>query len=168
MAANDEALEQDARDLFVQAARRSEVGWLVVGSQSQPVWWLWADDALTIVTGDGEQPDPGLVDGGLVTVLARSKDERSRLVSVSCRSVLVTRGSPRWRELAPIVKGKRLNAADHDIDAWSAQIWTLHPEGRAVERPDTMSDDAHRAPPIATPATTLQRRPLMIGRRPRR
>lgn len=168
MAASDEALERDAREVFEQAARRSEVGWLVVGSQPQPVWWLWVDGSLTIATGDGEQPDPGLTDGDLVTVITRSKDERSRLVSVSCRSVLVPRDSPRWPQLAAIVKGKRLNATEHDVTTWSAQLWTLHPEGPARERPDTMSEDAHRAPPATTPATTLQRRPLMIGRRPRR
>jgi hypothetical protein len=162
-----------ATALFVEAARKGEVGWLELGDgRTQPVWWACGDQTLALVTGGLEQPDPGLVDGVTVTALARSKDKGSRLVTVTCEVRELRPGSSDWNDAAQQLQPKRLNSPDGAAaaDRWQREcrIWLLTPTGRVLEAPGAMSADAHRHEPQPTPATTIGKLPLMIGRRPRR
>ena len=159
--------------LFVEAVRKSEVGWLrVADAREQPVWWVWHDDALVMVTGGQEQPDPGLVDGGTVVVIARSKDKGARLVSATCRVASLPTGSDDYQAMATALHGKRLNSPDGGaaVDRWRREsvLWRLSPDGDVVEAPGAMSADSHRREPTPTSATTRGKAPLVIGRRARR
>lgn len=155
--------------LVAEAAKKSDLLW--VGPRDEvprPLWHIWYGDAVLVVTGGLEQPDPGLEHGSTVTLLLRSKDKGTRLLTVPAAVQRVTADSAEWEELAAALHAKRLNSPDGDaaIDRWRREsaVWRLVPTGDLVEGPDAMSDSSHRAEPLPTPATTSTRRPFHLGR----
>jgi hypothetical protein len=81
-------------------------------------------------------------------------------------------GDGQWAEVAEALHTKRLNAPDGDeaLERWrrTSDVWLLVPTADAVEEPGRMSDDAHRAEPVATEATSRTPQPLALHRTPRR
>jgi len=63
----------------------------------------------------------------------------------------------------------RLNLADLSTaaDGWdgTSVVRRIVPTGELVEGPGNLSDDAHRATPLPTPATTRGRLPRVLHRR---
>ncbi|SEF83190.1 hypothetical protein SAMN05216223_102182 [Actinacidiphila yanglinensis] len=145
--------------LVEEATKKSGLVWV----NGQAVWHLWLDGGLHLVCGPGEQPVPGLTDGGTATVTVRSKDKGGRLVTWTARvEVLAPHGEP-WEAAVGELKGKRLNAVDAEAvpSRWAAdcQVFRLAPAGPVPEHPGAMPDGSGAAAPVPTPATTRQAAP---------
>ena len=57
--------------LVEEAMKKASVAWLTVDDARYPVWCLWVDDSLYVVSGPGEQPAPGLAGASAAQVTAR-------------------------------------------------------------------------------------------------
>ncbi|WP_405906758.1 hypothetical protein OG742_15065 [Streptomyces sp. NBC_00828] len=144
------------------------------GAPSRALWHVWHDGGVCLIgDGPGEQPLPGLVDGGDAVVTVRSKDKGGRLVSWAAKVVELTPASPEWEEAVAELKGKRLNAPDGEAmtGRWAREcrVLRLEPTGGTSELPD----GSLSAPPLPTPATTRQPAPgalpgLLFKKRKRR
>ncbi|WP_442811183.1 hypothetical protein [Streptomyces sp. NBC_00481] len=144
------------------------------GVPSRALWHVWHEGAACVVgDGPGEQPLPGLVDGGSAVVTVRSKDKGGRLVSWAASVVELAPDSPEWEAAVSELKGKRLNAPDGEAmpARWAREcrVLRLRPTGTTLPLPD--DDLAER--PAPTPATTRRPIPaavprLLFGRRKRR
>ncbi|MEW2129478.1 hypothetical protein [Streptomyces sp. NPDC005435] len=162
--------ELPGQDLFDQAlieeaTKKSGLIW-VRGAEvaaARPLWHVWHEGAACLIgDGPGEQPLPGLTDGGRAEVTVRSKDKGGRLVSWPATVHALAPGSPEWEATVAELKGKRLNAPDSETmtERWAREcrVVRLVPTG-AVEPPPTGS---LAAPPLPTPATTRQPIPAAL------
>lgn len=156
--------------LIEEATKKSGLVWV----DGQALWHVWVDGAMCVVGGPGEQPLPGLVDGGTATVTVRSKDKGGRLVGWSARvSLLEPRGAA-WEAAVAELKGKRLNAPDGEgvVDRWAreCEVFRLEPGGGEVSV--AAPEGSGAAVPVVTPATTRQPVPAglprLLARRSRR
>lgn len=97
--------------LVAEVMKKAAIVWLTVDdAPAHPVWCLGIGDALYLVTGEGEQPAPGLADGTAVRVGARG-DHGGRIVTWATVAERIAPGSETWESVAPALAGKRLNAA---------------------------------------------------------
>jgi hypothetical protein len=98
--------------LIAEATRKSAVVWIAVddGPQQHPVWQVWHEDRMYVVTGGLEQPLPA---GERAVVAVRSKDRQADLL---VRWVAVVAPVPpataQWDEVVPLLHAARLNAPD--------------------------------------------------------
>ncbi|WP_329597428.1 hypothetical protein OIE43_14410 [Streptomyces pseudovenezuelae] len=151
------------RALVEEATKKSGLIWVEgPGGPARALWHVWHEGAACLVgDGPGEQPLPGLTDGGTAEVTVRSKDKGGRLVSWTATVVEPPPGSEAWQATVGELKGKRLNAPDGEAmtDRWSREcrVLRLEPTGVTAGLPD--GDLA--APPLPTPATT--REPIPAG-----
>lgn len=147
--------------LVEEATKKSGLVWV----NGRALWHAWVDGAMCVVGGPGEQPLPGLADGGTATVTVRSKDKGGRLVTWVARVGLLTPGGEPWTAAVEELKGKRLNAPDGEEMAgrWAreCEVFRLTPEGVPAERPGAMPTESGAAVPVVTPATT--RHPIPAG-----
>jgi hypothetical protein len=123
---------------------------------------VWHEGAACLVgDGPGEQPLPGLADGGSAEVTVRSKDKGGRLVSFTARVAELAPESERWQAAVAELKGKRLNAPDGEAmpERWAREcrVLRLEPAGPLLPLPDGSLAQA----PLPSPATT--RRPVPAG-----
>jgi hypothetical protein len=146
--------------LVEEATKKSGLVWV----DGQALWHAWVDGAMCVVGGPGEQPLPGLVDGGTASVSVRSKDKGGRLVIWSARVSLLEPGGSAWDAAVAELKGKRLNSPDGEgiTGRWAreCQVFRLTPDGVGPE-PGGMPEGSGAAVPLPTPATT--RRPIPAG-----
>jgi hypothetical protein len=161
--------------LIAELSRKTGVSWLsATGAEERTyaVWHVWHDDALCLVSGGGEQPLPDIDDGARVEVTQRSKDNGGRLVTWVGTASVVPPGSAEWDSITPALVSDRLNLRDLTTaaDEWarSSVVRKVVPTGELVEAPGRLSEDAHRATPAPTPATTRGRLPKVLHRRVRR
>src|SRR5436190_24399569 len=100
--------------LVEEATKKSGLVWVNgPGVPARALWHVWHEGAACVVgDGPGEQPLPGLVDGGEALVTVRSKDKGGRLVTWPAKVVELTPGSSEWEGAVAELKGKRLNASD--------------------------------------------------------
>jgi hypothetical protein len=102
--------------LIEEATRRSGVVWVTPdgSDHAQPVWHLWHDGAMYVVTGGIEQPlNEGQPVASRATVTVRSNaTQADRLVTWVAEVSPVEPGSERWDEVVPLLHAKRLNAPD--------------------------------------------------------
>ena len=151
------------RALVEEATKKSGLVWVKgPGVPARALWHVWHEGAACLVgDGPGEQPLPGLADGGTAEVTVRSKDKGGRLVSWAAKVVELAPGSEAWQAAVGELKGKRLNAPDGDAmtDRWAREcrVLRLEPTGSTVPLPE--GDLA--AAPLPTPATT--REPIPAG-----
>ena len=118
--------------------RKAAVAWLEVpsrgreepGTPAYPVWCLWIEDALYVVTGPDEQEAPGLARAAVVHVSARG-DHGGLILTWPARVSRVRPGTDLWAAVAPQLAAKRLNGPPTPalIDRWarSAVIVRLAP-----------------------------------------
>ncbi|NNN36774.1 hypothetical protein HLK59_41790 [Streptomyces sp. S3(2020)] len=149
--------------LVEEATKKSGLIW-VKGSEgpAQALWHVWHEGAVCLVgDGPGEQPLPGLTDGGAAEITVRSKDKGGRLVAWTAKVVELSSGSEAWDAAVAELKGKRLNAPDGEAmtGRWAREcrVLRLEPTGSTVPLPE---GDLATAP-VATPATT--REPVPAG-----
>ncbi|MFD7713159.1 hypothetical protein ACFV6E_14900 [Streptomyces sp. NPDC059785] len=158
--------------LVEEATKKSGLIWVSGGvpvldgpgreASSRALWHVWHDGAVCLVgDGPGEQPLPGLADGGDAVVTVRSKDKGGRLVSWPAKVVELTPGSAEWEATVGELKGKRLNAPDAETmtERWAGEcrVLRLQPQGGTAALPD----GSLAAPPRPTPVTT--REPVPAG-----
>jgi hypothetical protein len=109
--------------LAAELARRTGVSWLRVGGRTHPVWHVWSDGALCLVSGGDEQPLPDLVEGDLVEVVMRSKDTGGRLLTWAGLVTVVRPGDEEWNATtAALVAGRQ----NHRDPANAPQDWARH------------------------------------------
>ncbi|MDX3308328.1 hypothetical protein ACWGH3_04455 [Streptomyces sp. NPDC054884] len=165
---DEQALVEQAlveRALVEEATKKSGLVWVRGAGETaaRALWHVWHEGAACLVgDGPGEQPLPGLVEGGSAEVTVRSKDKGGRLVSWTARIVQLTPGSKAWEAAVAELKGKRLNAPDGEAmtERWAREcrVLRLEPTGDLAPLPD--GDLA--AAPVATPATTREAAPAAL------
>lgn len=148
--------------LVEEASKKSGLVWV----NGQALWHAWVDGGVCVLGGGpGEQPLPGLVDGGTAAVTVRSKDKGGRLVTWTAGVRRLAARGAEWEAAVAELKGKRLNAPDGEaaVDRWAreCQVFRLTPQGLPVEAPGAMPAGSGAAVPVATPATT--REPIPAG-----
>jgi hypothetical protein len=159
--------------LIAEATRKAGLVWLRYGDHDRalPAWHVWLDGVAYVVSGGGEQPLPGIDRVTEAVVTVPSKDTGARLAAWTARVATLRPDDEAWPAATAALAANRLNARDinDQVARWAREsvVTALTPTGALAERPDAPSTDAHRAPPPATPATTLGRQPFMIGGVPR-
>ncbi|HEY5833711.1 hypothetical protein [Streptomyces sp.] len=150
--------------LVEEATKKSGLVWV----NGRALWHAWVDGAMCVVGGPGEQPLPGLADGGTATVTVRSKDKGGRLVTWGARVGLLAPGGEPWTAAVEELKGKRLNAPDGErvVERWrrECEVFRLTPEGPPTEQPGAMPTASGAAAPVPTPATTRHPAPAGLPR----
>jgi len=146
--------------------RKAAIAWIAVdGGEAYPVWCLWIDDSLLLVTGDDEQPTPGLGDAATVTVSARG-DHGGRIVSWTANVARVMPDDEAWAEVAPQLAGKRLNASGTNealVERWTttAAIYRLTPADDDIV---AIPEGSLATPPKPTPAARRTAKPFRLHR----
>lgn len=162
------------RALVEEATKKSGLVWVRGAGEAaaRAVWHAWADGAVCLVGDGGEQPLPGLADGGSAEVTVRSKDKGGLLVVWTAAVTELSAGSPEWDAAVAELKGKRLNAPDGEAmtDRWAREcrVLLLRPTGATQPLPT----GSLAAPPLPSPATTRNpvpaALPKLLARRGRR
>ncbi|MFJ8359137.1 hypothetical protein [Streptomyces sp. NPDC093984] len=160
------------RALVEEATKKSGLIWVqgaAPAAAARALWHVWYEGAACVVgDGPGEQPLPGLVDGGDAVVTVRSKDKGGRIVTWPARVVELAPGSPEWEGAVAELKGKRLNASDGEEmpERWrrECRVLRLEPRGTTVPLPS----DSQAARPVPTSATTRRPIPAALPRLLRR
>ncbi|MFF5423183.1 MULTISPECIES: hypothetical protein [unclassified Streptomyces] len=145
--------------LVEEATKKSGLVWVRGTGPARALWHVWHDGAAYVVgDGPGEQPLPGLADGGTAEVTVRSKDKGGRLVSWTAFVREIPAGSEEWDAAVAELKGKRLNAPDGEAmpGRWARECRVLRLEPRAATT--ELPDGSLAAAPLPTGATT--RRPV--------
>lgn len=152
--------------LVEEATKKSGLIWVNgPGVPARALWHAWHEGAACVVgDGPGEQPLPGLADGGEAEVTVRSKDKGGRLVSWTAKVVELAAGSEAWEATVAELKGKRLNAPDGEAmpARWAREcrVLRLEPTGTTAALPDGSLAEA----PLPSPATTRQPIPAGLPR----
>ncbi|MFJ4869331.1 hypothetical protein [Streptomyces sp. NPDC088757] len=160
--------------LVEEATKKSGLVWVRGTGPARALWHVWHDGAALVVgDGPGEQPLPGLVDGGTAEVTVRSKDKGGRIVAWTAAVRELAAGTEEWDAAVAELKGKRLNAPDGEAmpERWAREcrVVRLVPREVAAELPD----GSLAAVPLPTAATTRRPVPaalprLLLKRRRRR
>jgi len=134
--------------LVEEATKKSGLIW-VRGAEAaaRALWHVWHEGAACVIgDGPGEQPLPGLADGGSAEVTVRSKDKGGRLVSWTAKVVELASGSEAWEATVAELKGKRLNAPDGEAmpERWAREcrVLRLEPTGATAAAPGTPAPSA--------------------------
>lgn len=169
----DEAAQ---RALLDEALKKGALVWVYldpsadVEGRGHARWYAWTGEQVYLLTGPGEQPDPGLSTASQVLVVVRSKDNHHRLVSFSARVSRLRSGDEDWAAATAELAKARLNLADAD-DAprrWAEPDFALYRLGPGLPLIEPAADPpsaSHRAAPVPTPATTAGRAPWVLHRR---
>ncbi|MDX2559529.1 hypothetical protein PV371_07690 [Streptomyces sp. TX20-6-3] len=160
--------------LVEEATKKSGLVWVRGTGPARALWHVWSDGAAFVVgDGPGEQPLPGLVDGGTAEVTVRSKDKGGRLVAWTAAVREIPSGTEEWDAAVAELKGKRLNAPDGEAMTarWGREcrVLRLDPRSSTTELPD----GSLAAVPLPSAATTRDPVPsglpkLLFKRRNRR
>ncbi|GGJ10153.1 hypothetical protein [Streptomyces brasiliensis] len=155
------------RALIEEATKKSGLVWVrgAGAPAARALWHVWHEGAMCLVgDGPGEQPLPGLADGGAAEVTVRSKDKGGRLVGWTAAVSELAPGTPEWEAAVAELKGKRLNAPDGEAmpERWAREcrVLRLTPTGTTASLPDA----SLAAPPLPSPATTRQPIPAGLPR----
>lgn len=150
--------------LIEEASKKSGLIWVrgAGAPAARALWHVWHEGAVCLIgDGPGEQPLPGLVDGGSAEVTVRSKDKGGRLVTFPATVSELASGSAEWEAAVAELKGKRLNAHDGEEmpGRWARECRVLRLVPTGLLEPLPSGSLAER--PVPSPATT--RRPVPAG-----
>lgn len=96
-----------------EATRRSAVVWVEVDGRPHPVWQLWHEGRMYVVSGGMEQPLPGADRAVIAVIAVRSKQRQGDLLVRWVAEVhRVQPGTPLWDEVVPLLHARRLNPPD--------------------------------------------------------
>ncbi|MFB7513860.1 hypothetical protein [Streptomyces sp. NPDC056144] len=145
--------------LVEEATKKSGLVWVRGTGPSRALWHVWHDGAAHVVgDGPGEQPLPGLADGGTAEVTVRSKDKGGRIVAWTASVREIAPRTEEWDAAVAELKGKRLNASDGEAmpDRWAREcrVLRLDPVASTTELPD----GSLAAVPL--PSAAITRRPV--------
>jgi hypothetical protein len=145
------------------------VAWLATpGTGAYPVWCLWLDGFLYVVSGPGEQPAPGLAGAAAMEVTARG-DHGGRIVTWPATVTRVEPGGEEWDRVVPQLAGKRLNASggvQETVSRWAAGcvVSRLAPAGEPTGAGAGLPAESGAAPPVPTPAARRTAKPFRLHR----
>lgn len=161
--------------LVAEVMKKTALCWVSwPGSEREhPVWHTWQDGAAYLLSGGDEQPLPGIdqvgAGGGTVTVIARTKDSRERIVAWRAKVETIGPQHQDWPEAVRLLQAERLNLTDSDTveHRWAREctISRLTPTGEFEEQPGRLPDGSLAAVPLPTPATTRGPLPRVLHRR---
>jgi hypothetical protein len=121
-----------------ELGRKTGVCWVRHGEVTQPVWHVWVDGGLAVVSGGDEQPFPDVKDGDRVEVVMRSKDTGGRLLTWVGHVTVVLPGDERWAATTAALVAARLNLPDTATaaDQWAERsvVRRVVPTGEYVDR----------------------------------
>ncbi|MEU7026857.1 hypothetical protein ACF09L_29165 [Streptomyces sp. NPDC014779] len=149
--------------LVEEATKKSGLVWVRgAAPAARALWHVWHEGAALVVgDGPGEQPLPGLADGGTAEVTVRSKDKGGRIVAWTAAVRELPAGTEEWDAAVAELKGKRLNAPDGEAmpERWAREcrVVRLEPRTATTELPD----GSLAAVPLPSPGIT--RRPVPAG-----
>jgi hypothetical protein len=158
--------------LIAEACTKSDLVWLrpLAEPRARAAWHVWHDDAVCVVHGTGEQTLPPLE--GEVEVVARSKENGSRIVTFVADAETVPPGTDAWDAAVFRLAASRLNAQDPATqkERWAAdaRVVLLRPARVSVAGPGDEQSPSFAAEPPGGPGTTLARRPYHATSRQRR
>lgn len=158
------------RALLDESLKKSALVWLVVDGRTHGRWHSWLHGHLYLLTGPGEQPDPGLVAGTASRIVVRSKDDSRHLLTVDADTSLLRPTDEDWAVATADLAKLRLNLSSPAEAAarWATPEFTLYrltPRLPLVESPGNLPDDSRRRAPDPTLATTSAPRPRVLHRR---
>ncbi|SDK92782.1 hypothetical protein [Streptomyces indicus] len=151
--------------LAEEATKKSGLIWVQGTGPARALWHVWTEGAAHVVgDGPGEQPLPGLADGGSAQVTVRSKDKGGRIVAWNAEVVELAPRSEAWEAAVAELKGKRLNAPDSEqmTERWARECRVLRLEFRGADR--ALPDGSLAAAPLPTPLTTRREIPAALPR----
>lgn len=159
--------------LIDEAMKKSALVWLRWSDplRTQAFWHAWLGGHAYLLTGPGEQPDPGLQEGQHVEVVVRSKDNAQRLVVFSAHARRLGPHDGDWPAATSSLASTRLNLTDavEAPERWANDdmtvIYRLSPDGHVLQRPGSYPDESGRTIPVPTPATTAGKPPRVLHRR---
>lgn len=154
-----------AQALVEEATKKSGLIWVRGEGPARALWHVWHEGAVHLIgDGPGEQPLPGLVDGGTAEVTVRSKDKGGRLIAWTAKVTELAPRSEAWEAAVAELKGKRLNAPDGERmpQRWAdeCRVVRLTPQDTITDLPD----GSLAAPPLPTSATTRKAVPEALPR----
>jgi hypothetical protein len=158
--------------LIAEACSRRDLVWLRPAWADRPkaAWHVWHDDAVCVVTGSGEQPLPALA--GEVEVIARSKENGTRVVNFVAEATAPDPETEEWDGAARALAAARLNATDpaQQRRRWATEgrIVLLRPVAVSAAGPGDDDSPSGAAPPPGGPGTTVGSTPFHLGTRARR
>ncbi|MGI8701984.1 MAG: hypothetical protein ACR2JU_12405 [Nocardioidaceae bacterium] len=160
--------ETAQRALLDEASRKSAIVWLCIDGRSSARWHAWLGGHLYLLTGPGEQPEPGLAESGVARVVVRSKDDGRHLLTVDTDVSVLRPSDEDWAMATAELAKLRLNLSDpaHARERWADPAFTVYrltPRFPLAELPGGLPDDSRRRTPVPTPATTT--RPVSLTRR---
>jgi hypothetical protein len=158
--------------LVNEAMKKAAIAWLGVGAGSPyPVWCLWVDDALYVISGPGEQPAPGLAGASTAAVTARG-EHGGRIVTWTAQVETVAPHSELWPAVAPQLAGKRLNSTGTDelVARWAQEcvLNRLTPTAAPPLSGAALPAEDLAEPPLPSPAVRTTRKPFRLHRVRRR
>ncbi|WP_199551823.1 hypothetical protein [Streptomyces sp. N35] len=151
--------------LAEEATKKSGLIWVQGSGPARALWHVWTEGAAHLVgDGPGEQPLPGLTDGGRAQVTVRSKDKGGRLVAWDAKVVELAPHSAEWEAAVAELKGKRLNAPDSEqlTERWARECRVLRLEWQGTDR--ELPSGSLAAAPLPSPYTTRQEIPAALPR----
>jgi hypothetical protein len=156
--------------LVAEAMKKAAIAWVATSGDQEPhpVWCLWIDDALYVVSGPGEQPAPGLADASQAAVTARG-DHGGRIVTWRAAVERVPPDGEAWQAVVPQLAAKRLNAeaAEAMAQRWAREcvVSRLVPtDDAAVVSGTRLPDGSLAVPPPPSPAVRPAPRPFRLHR----
>jgi hypothetical protein len=112
-------------ETFNQALKKGTILWVRVPQpaprragadgkvdDTRPVWFTFDDGKVFLIVGETEQRVPGLAEASEVTLIARSKDQRSQVAAVPAAVRVIPTDDDEWDERARAALPKRLNLPD--------------------------------------------------------
>ncbi len=107
--------------------------------QAHALWYAWLHGTVYLLTGPGEQQDPGLSGTDSVRLLVPSKDTRQRLLAVDAGVSRLDPADPDWDEATSSLARRRLNlhqptTASRRWQEPAYHLYRLRPSGEATRR----------------------------------
>ncbi len=161
--------DQPLPPLIIEATKKASIVWVgVKTAPAQSMWCTWATDALCVVSGPGEQRDPGLADVTECTVHCRG-DHGGRILTLVATVEQLKPHTEIWAEVASALASKRLNAVGDTTHRWAQhnELYRLVPNGE-MQSGTQLPSDALSAPMSPNSATTATPKPFRLHRVKRR
>lgn len=143
----------DASALHALASKAGVI-WVTAGDRpAAPLWFGWHEDAIHLVVGGTEQPNPFPEFPCLVEVQVPSKETGASVAQLSMTARLLPPGTAAWTAAAAALAPSRLNAGNPDLpEVWatSAHLVTLQagsppaPTGRQISLPRSVTIESVR------------------------
>jgi pyridoxamine 5'-phosphate oxidase-like protein len=112
-------------EALANTLKKSTIVWLTIPQPqgepvTRPAWFVYDDGKVFVLTGPKEQQLTNIAQAAEVTLIARSKEVRSRIATVGATVRLVANDSDEFARVAQMGLGTRLNLSDgeHAFVRW--------------------------------------------------